>query len=70
MGGRKNTIKLVKNKNYNSLFHINQMGYIHVKYSNITAEWYTDGKSNDRNNVKAYTTYSKIYKPFIARFRK
>lgn len=30
---------------------------IHVKYSNITAEWYIDGKSNDRNNVKAYTTY-------------
>ena len=30
---------------------------IHVKYSNITAEWYIDGKSNDKNNVKAYTTY-------------
>ena len=30
---------------------------IHVKYSNITAELYIDGKSNDRNNVKAYTTY-------------
>lgn len=30
---------------------------IHVKYSNITAEWYIDRKSNDRNNVKAYTTY-------------
>lgn len=30
---------------------------IHVKYSNITDEWYIDGKSNDRNNVKAYTTY-------------
>lgn len=30
---------------------------IHVKYSNITAEWYINGKSNDRNNVKAYTTY-------------
>lgn len=30
---------------------------IHVKYSIITAEWYIDGKSNDRNNVKAYTTY-------------
>lgn len=30
---------------------------IHVKYSNITSEWYIDGKSSDRNNVKAYTTY-------------
>ena len=30
---------------------------IHVKYSNITAEWYIDGKSEDRDNVKAYSTY-------------
>lgn len=30
---------------------------IHVKYSNITAEWYIDGKSVDRDNVKAYSTY-------------
>ena len=30
---------------------------IHVKYSNITAEWYLDGKSVDRNNIKAYSTY-------------
>lgn len=30
---------------------------IKVKYSNITAEWYIDGKSVDRDNVKAYSTY-------------
>ena len=30
---------------------------IHVKYSNITAEWHIDGKSEDRDNVKAYSTY-------------
>ena len=30
---------------------------IHVKYSNITAEWYIDGKSVDKDNVKAYSTY-------------
>lgn len=30
---------------------------IHVKYSNITAEWYIDGKSSDRDNVKSYSTY-------------
>ena len=30
---------------------------IHVKYSNITAEWYIDGKSVDKNNIKAYSTY-------------
>ncbi len=28
-----------------------------VKYSPITSEWYIDGKSHDRGNVKAYTTY-------------
>jgi len=30
---------------------------INVKYSNITAEWYIEGKSVDRDNVKAYSTY-------------
>ena len=30
---------------------------IHVKYSNITSEWYIEGKSEDRDNVKAYSTY-------------
>ena len=30
---------------------------INVKYSNITAEWYIEGKSIDRDNVKAYSTY-------------
>ena len=30
---------------------------IHVKYSNITSEWYIEGKSKDRDNVKAYSTY-------------
>ena len=30
---------------------------IKVKYSNITSEWYIEGKSVDRDNVKAYTTY-------------
>ena len=30
---------------------------IHVKYSNITSEWYVEGKSVDRDNVKAYSTY-------------
>ncbi len=30
---------------------------IHVKYSNITSEWYIEGKSVDRDNVKAYSTY-------------
>ena len=30
---------------------------IHVKYSNITSEWYIEGKSEDRGNVKAYSTY-------------
>jgi N12 class adenine-specific DNA methylase len=30
---------------------------IKVKYSNITAEWYIDGKSIDRDNIKAYSTY-------------
>lgn len=30
---------------------------INVKYSNITAEWYIENKSVDRDNVKAYSTY-------------
>lgn len=30
---------------------------IKVRYSNITAEWYIDGKSIDRGNIKAYSTY-------------
>ena len=30
---------------------------IHVKYSNITSEWYIEGKSEDKDNVKAYSTY-------------
>ena len=30
---------------------------IKVKYSNITSEWYIEGKSVDRDNVKAYSTY-------------
>ena len=30
---------------------------IKVRYSNITAEWYIDNKSSDRDNVKAYSTY-------------
>ena len=30
---------------------------IKVRYSNITAEWYIDGKSVDRGNIKAYSTY-------------
>lgn len=47
---RKFIFELLDTPSYNRLD-------IHVKYSNITAEWYIDGKSNDRNNVKAYTTY-------------
>ena len=30
---------------------------IKVKYSNITAEWYIENKSSDRDNVKAYSVY-------------
>ena len=30
---------------------------IKVKYSDITSEWYIEGKSVDRDNVKAYSTY-------------
>ena len=30
---------------------------IHVHYSPITAEWNIEGKSNDRGNVNAYSTY-------------
>ena len=30
---------------------------INVKYSNITSEWYIDGKSVDRDNVNSYSTY-------------
>lgn len=30
---------------------------INVKYSNITAEWYIENKSVDKDNVKAYSTY-------------
>ena len=30
---------------------------INVKYSNITAEWYIEGKGSDKDNVKAYSTY-------------
>ncbi len=47
---RKFIFELLDTPSYNRLD-------IHVKYSNITAEWYIDGKSNDKNNVKAYTTY-------------
>lgn len=30
---------------------------IKVKYSDITSEWYIEGKSVDRDNVKSYSTY-------------
>lgn len=30
---------------------------INVRYSNITAEWYIENKSVDKDNVKAYSTY-------------
>lgn len=30
---------------------------INVRYSNITAEWYIENKSVDRDNVKAYSTF-------------
>ena len=30
---------------------------IKVRYSNITAEWYIENKSSDRDNVKAYSVY-------------
>ena len=30
---------------------------IKVKYSDINAEWYVEGKSSDRDNVKAYSVY-------------
>ncbi|MBQ9298822.1 MAG: DEAD/DEAH box helicase family protein [Clostridia bacterium] len=31
--------------------------HINVRYSDITAEWHVEGKSADRSNVKAYSTY-------------
>ena len=31
--------------------------YIDVRYSDITSEWYIEGKTYDRNNVKANSTY-------------